>query len=73
MADTVEIYIRLLDEGTECSRPTWALNLGDGLLKVLPTPNYDPANEFWEFPPDSIVRSEVRQSEGKKFLLAVAP
>jgi hypothetical protein len=42
MAETVEIYIRLLDEGTECSRPTQALDLGNGLFKVLPTSNYDP-------------------------------
>jgi hypothetical protein len=73
MAHTVEIYIRLMDEGTECSRPTQALDLGNGLFKVLPTPNYDSCDEVWEFPPDSIVRSEVRRSEGKEFLLAVAP
>ena len=37
MAETVEIHIRLLDEGTECSRPTQALDLGNGLFQVLPT------------------------------------
>jgi len=47
--------------------------LGDGLLKVLPTSGYDPKDKVWEFPPDSIVRCEVRQSDGKEFLLAVAP
>ena len=73
MAQTVEIYIRLLDEGTECSRPTQALELGNGLFKVLPTSNYDPADEVWEFPPDSVVRSQVKCSEGKEFLLAVSP
>ena len=73
MAETVEIFIRLLDEGTECSRPTQALNLGDGLFKVLPTSNYDLGDEVWEFPPGSIVRSAIRRSEGKEFLLAVAP
>lgn len=73
MAHTVEIYIRLLDEGTECSRPTQALDLGNGMFKVLLTSNYDPSDEVWEFPPDSIVRSEVRRPEGKEFLLAVAP
>ena len=70
---TVETHIRLLDEGTECSRPTQALELGHGLLKVLPTSNYDPKDEVWEFPPDSIVRSEVRRCDKKEFLLAVAP
>ena len=73
MAHTVEIYIRLLDEGTECSRPTQALDLGNGMFKVLLTSNYDPSDEVWEFLPDSIVRSEVRRPEGKEFLLAVAP
>ncbi len=73
MARTVEIHIRLLHEGTECSRPTQALDLGDGLFKILPTPNYDPNDEVWEFPPESIVRSVVRLSEGTEFLLAVKP
>ncbi|HWW15574.1 MAG TPA: hypothetical protein VN310_13005 [Candidatus Dormibacteraeota bacterium] len=73
MAETVEIYIRLLDEGTKCSRPTQALDLGNGLFKVLPTSKYDPADEVWEVPPDSIVRSAIRRFEGKEFLLAVAP
>jgi hypothetical protein len=73
MAITVELYVRLLHEGTDCSRPTQAVELGKGLFRVLATPNYDPQDEVWEFPPDSIVRSEVRRSDGKLFLLAVAP
>jgi hypothetical protein len=73
MAQTVEIFVRLLDEGTDCSRPTQAMELGDGLFRVLPTTNYDPQDEVWEFPPDSIVRSEVRRSKDGEFLLAVAP
>jgi len=73
MTETVEIYIRLLDEGTPCSRPTRALDLGNGLFKVLRAPNYDPTDEVWEFPPDSIVRTTVRQFGDKEFLLAVTP
>jgi hypothetical protein len=73
MAETIEIYIRLLDEGTPCSRPTQAIDLGNGLFKVLPTPAYDPTDEVWEFPPGSIVRSSVREFDGKEHLLAVAP
>ncbi len=73
MAKTIEIYVRLLGEGTECSRPTQALELGNGLFKILPTSNYDPADEAWEFPPDSIVRSEVRFSEGKKTFIFGLP
>ena len=72
MAQTVEIYVRLLHEGTECSRPTQAVDLGDGLFKVLPTSKYDPEDEVWEFPPDSIVRVRHFEFEGKEFLRAVA-
>jgi hypothetical protein len=72
MEQTVVIHVRLLHEGTDCSRPTQALDLGNGLFKVLPTPDYDPSDEVWEFPPDSIVRSTVRQSQGTPFLIAVA-
>lgn len=69
----VQVYIRLLQEGTECSRPTQALDLGDGLYRVLPVPGYASAEELWEFPPNSIVRVEVRRPDGKELLLAVAP
>lgn len=49
MARTTEIYIRLLHEGTECSRPTQALDLGNGLFKVLPISNYDAEDGFGSF------------------------
>ena len=42
MAITVELYVRLLHEGTDCSRPTQAVELGKGLFRVLATPDYDP-------------------------------
>ena len=57
---------------TECSRPTRALDLGNGLFKVLPTSRYDPEDEVWEFLPDSIVRVRQFEFEGKEFLRAVA-
>src|SRR5215469_12884141 len=70
---TVEIYVRLLDEGTDCSRPTQGVSVGHGLFRLLPTENYDPADEHWEFLPGSIVRAkEIRNTEGVH-LLAVAP
>jgi hypothetical protein len=53
---TVEICVDLLEEGTPCSRPTHALVLENGLLKLLPTENYDPDDEHWEFSPGSAVR-----------------
>ena len=59
------IYIPLLNEGTDVSRPTEALDLGNGLFEVLPSPNYDPENEEWAFPPHSIVECvEVENVQG---------
>ena len=67
----VEIHVRLLDEGTDCSRPTQGVVLGNGFFKLLPTDNYDPNDEHWEFVPGSIVRArEVRNVDGT-YLLAV--
>jgi len=47
--------------------------LGEWFVQSSPTSNCDPEDEVWEFPPDSIVGSEVSRFEGKDFLLAVAP
>jgi hypothetical protein len=67
----VKIYVRLIDEGTEVSRPTEALDLGNGLLELLPTPDYDSEGETWEFGPASVVRCEKRQGSSGEYLLAV--
>jgi hypothetical protein len=69
----VPIYVRLLDEGTPTSRPTHAERIGNDLFKLLPTPNYDPNDERWEFPPGSIVRAKTMEYDGKDYLLAVTP
>jgi hypothetical protein len=65
------VYVRLLDEGTDVSRPTEAIDLGDGLLRLLPTPNYNPEDETWEFPPNSVVRAERRIAPSGEHFLAV--
>jgi hypothetical protein len=67
----VTIYVRLIDEGTEVSRPTEALDLGNGLLELLATPGYDSEDETWEFRPGSVVRCEKRQGSSGEYLLAV--
>lgn len=71
--NTVNIYVRLLGEGTEVSRPTQALYLGDGLFKVLATEHYDPDDEKWEFPPGSIVRATRIEQGRDAYLLATEP
>jgi hypothetical protein len=68
----VQIYVNLLNEGTPCARPTQALILGNGLFELLPTKEYDPDVEHWEFRPGSIVRAEETHREGEPHLLATS-
>lgn len=71
-AKTVEIYINLLEEGTPTIRPTQAIPLKNGLYKVLPTADYDPEDEIWEFLPGAIVRCEHNRTDNhKEILLAI--
>jgi hypothetical protein len=70
---TIEVQVNLLNEGTDVSRPTLALDLGEGLFKLLPTPDYDPEDEEWEFVPGTTVRSEPRTDDRGEYLLAVRP
>ena len=73
-SDSTTIHIRLLDEGTDVFRPTEVLILGDELYRVLPTPDYDPEDEIWEFPPGSIIRAKKhRGSAGDEYMIAVSP
>ena len=68
---TEEIFIPLLDEGINVWRPTQAERLPDGSFRVLATPDYDPEDEKWEFPPGSCVIAEMRRLSGGEFLTAV--
>jgi hypothetical protein len=71
--------VRLLDESTDVSRPTEALDLGGSLFRLLggslfrllPTENYNPENEVWEFKPGSVVRLKRVESSSEAYLLAV--
>jgi hypothetical protein len=69
---SIEMHVRLLDEGTEVFQPTRALDLGDGLFQIEATVDYDPELESWEFVPGSIVRSELRSDESGPYRIAVA-
>ena len=68
----VKIYVPLLNEGTDVSRPTEAIDLGDGLFEILPSEHYDPEDESWEFPPGSVVRAKQIEHETGPYLLAVS-
>ena len=65
------IYIPLQNEGVEVFRPTEAMAFGDGYYKVLPTPHYDPADEEWQFLPETIVKGEWRKNGSNECLYAV--
>ena len=69
--ETTKVYIRLLDEGSEAARSAEAVDLGNGLFRILSPPDYAPDDEHWEFPPGSIVRCEPKNFEGMEYLLAV--
>ncbi len=68
---SAEIYIMLLGDEEGTLRPTQAIPLSNGLYKILPTSNYDPEDEIWEFLPGSIVKCEKRTYRGNDYLLAV--
>lgn len=67
---TIEIYIPLLNEGTDVLRPTHGLVLGSNEVQVLATPNYDPADEEWEFPPGTKVKCVRELRSGRELLVA---
>jgi hypothetical protein len=69
-SDIEVIYIPLLEEGVPVVRPTQGIRLGDGVFRVLPTSDYDPDLELWEFPPGSIVRCVSERHEGEEILVA---
>lgn len=67
---TVEIFVELLDEGTAVSRPTQARLVGPQEYLVLPTPDYDPEIEHWEFPPGSVVQCALEHLHLGEVLVA---
>ncbi len=66
----VDIYIPLLNEGTDVVRPTKGEPVGEMRFKVLPTSDYSPEFEEWEFPPGSIVACAVEKRESREVLVA---
>jgi hypothetical protein len=66
----VTIYIPLLNEGTSVVRPTQGVKLGENVYRVLPTQDYDPNDEEWEFPPGSVVEGTHEVRSGREILVA---
>lgn len=68
--DAVELFVPLLNEGTDVLRPTTGRLLGPDVVQVLATIDYDPAIEEWEFPPGSKVRCFKETRAGRSVLVA---
>ena len=68
--NAVELYVPLLNEGTDVLRPTTGLLLGPDLVQVLATKDYNPTTEKWQFPPGSKVRCVSETRGGRKLLVA---
>jgi hypothetical protein len=68
---TKTIHVRLLNEGTDVSRPTEGREIEEGLYEIIPTADYNPADEEWEFPPGSFVRISKRETDYGEYFMAV--
>lgn len=66
----IEVYVRLLGEGTTVYRPTTGVPVGTTAVKLLAPNDFDPAEEEWEFAPGSVVRIERRVLSGGEVLVA---
>jgi len=66
--NVIQIYVPLLNEGTDVVRPTNGVLLAPDLVRVEPTEDYDPELEEWQFPPGSEVRC-VRERRGATEIL----
>jgi hypothetical protein len=66
------VHVRLMDEAVEVARPTLAIEVTPMTYKLLPTDDYNPEFEEWEFLPGSVVKCEKRVSDGEEYLLAVS-
>jgi hypothetical protein len=72
MAENLQIvYVPLLDEGTTVSRPTQARHIQADLFEILPTPDYNPDDEHWQFLPHSIV--QCAKQNDTLIAIALAP
>lgn len=66
----VTVYVELLNEGSSMCRPTKAIDLGDGTYKILPTDDYDDADEEWAFLPGTVVRCVMLSDDRESYLQA---
>ena len=68
--DQIQIYVPLLDEGTDVFRPALGVFVSPDVIRVLAPDGYDPDDEHWEFPPGSEVRCVAVLRSGRQILVA---
>jgi hypothetical protein len=66
-----EIYVQLLNEGTEVFRPVPVTEREPNVFQIMGHDIYDRDDETWEFEPGTIVFAEERVLSGVKVLVAV--
>ena len=67
----IEIYVKLLNEGTEVYRPVPASKIKDNIYRLEGAGNYDTEDEEWEFKPGTLVKTERKYFDGKMALIAL--
>jgi hypothetical protein len=65
------VHVGVLDVGMGTWRPTAARLVSTATYELLPTPDYDPTAETWEFEPGTVVRCEWRDLSGGRGLVAL--
>ena len=71
MEKIIQIYINLLNEGTDVRRPVFAVNIKNDIYKILEDNKYDKENEEWEFVPGDTVLCENQKRTDGDMLVAV--
>ncbi|MCC6493046.1 MAG: hypothetical protein IT424_08490 [Pirellulales bacterium] len=66
----MKIFVPLLNEGTDVVRPTLGRVIGPSAVEVLPTSDYDPDAEEWQFPPGTKVQCVRETRQGGTLLVA---
>jgi hypothetical protein len=72
MFEITNIWVSLLDAGTDVWRPVPAIKVSDDAYVLLRPNGYEQLEESWEFPPGSLVTGEERRLSGGNTLVAVA-
>ena len=67
----IQIYVALLDEGTDVWRPVRAISAGYDVYTII-SENQHPEDEHWQFQTGDVVRCKLKTfSGGCKGLVAV--